>query len=273
MNHPTFPLLYSHPTKLIFLDDAPTFLRNIELVVGRDSLYGLFDDAEECLSYLARESKNTSSLLQRAISFHENYGSDTLVYADFGEIENEPTRIDRFSIPTCVVVDYQMPSMNGIDFCKQISNPHIGKILLTGVADTNVAINAFNEGTIDRFVEKGADNAMDLTLEYAKLLQEEYFAKQQNSLISGLTNLSQSFGDRILSEHMATVLKENGCVEHYISNNPTGYIGITASGKTMKFVTLSQDDLNQQVNYAHSQQCTQQYSPIFASWNSRWLFF
>ena len=43
-----------------------------------------------------------------------------------------------------VVVDYFMPEMDGVTFCRRLNNPSIGKILLTGRAEDSVAIEAFN---------------------------------------------------------------------------------------------------------------------------------
>ena len=245
-----FPLLYAHPTKIVFLDDSKSFLRNIELAVGSNSLYAMFDDPEKCISFLNDQYQNTPSLIQRSISFHDNHGSDSLVHANFAEIEAEPTKIERFSFPTCVVVDYQMPTMNGIEFCDRLNDPNIGKILLTGVADTRTAVRAFNEGVIDRFVQKADDKAMDLTLRYANALQQDYFAKIQNPLLAGSTKLSLLFGEPKVTKFISDKLEEHGCVEHYISNNPISYIGIKANGETIKILALTRENQTSQIHYA-----------------------
>lgn len=55
-----------------------------------------------------------------------------------------------------VVSDMQMPEMNGIDFLKQVKQiaPDTTRIMLTGNANLETAINAVNEGNIFSFVNK-----------------------------------------------------------------------------------------------------------------------
>lgn len=61
------------------------------------------------------------------------------------------------SSPFAVVVsDYNMPIMNGIEFLRNVKNliPDSIRIMLTGQADLQSAINAVNEGNIFRFLTK-----------------------------------------------------------------------------------------------------------------------
>ena len=55
-----------------------------------------------------------------------------------------------------VVSDYHMPGMNGIDFLVQVHNlfPDTSRILLTGFADLELAVNAVNRGNVFRFLVK-----------------------------------------------------------------------------------------------------------------------
>jgi response regulator RpfG family c-di-GMP phosphodiesterase len=55
-----------------------------------------------------------------------------------------------------IVTDYRMPRMDGIQFLKQAQEicPHAVRIMLTGQADLNTAIEAVNNGNIFRFLTK-----------------------------------------------------------------------------------------------------------------------
>ena len=55
-----------------------------------------------------------------------------------------------------VISDMNMPEMNGVEFLKHVKqiNPLVTRIMLTGLADINVAMNAVNEGNIFRFLTK-----------------------------------------------------------------------------------------------------------------------
>jgi response regulator RpfG family c-di-GMP phosphodiesterase len=76
------------------------------------------------------------------------------LYAKSGE---EGIEILKEALPVAAVVsDYSMPEMDGITFLtkvREISKDTV-RIMLTGVADVQLAVNAVNEGNIFRFLTK-----------------------------------------------------------------------------------------------------------------------
>lgn len=58
-----------------------------------------------------------------------------------------------------IVSDYNMPEMKGVEFLKKAQEilPNAVRILLTGYADIQIAMNAINEGNIFRFLTKPCD--------------------------------------------------------------------------------------------------------------------
>ena len=56
--------------------------------------------------------------------------------------------------PGCIVSDMRMPGMDGIQLLSRIKalSPDTIRVMLTGNADMETAINAINEGSIFRFV-------------------------------------------------------------------------------------------------------------------------
>lgn len=70
-------------------------------------------------------------------------------------VKEAPERI------STVISDYKMPGLNGLDTLSQIGgiNPDITRIILTGYATMDVAIDATNKG-IDGFLTKPFDNAV-----------------------------------------------------------------------------------------------------------------
>jgi FixJ family two-component response regulator len=55
-----------------------------------------------------------------------------------------------------IVSDYDMPVMNGIEFLSKVKEikPNIVRVIITGRADLNMAIDAVNEGSLFRFITK-----------------------------------------------------------------------------------------------------------------------
>jgi len=88
--------------------------------------------------------------------------SRALLEEDFGEIKsaqngNEALEIVKKTSNLAVVVsDYHMPGMNGVDFLVQVRSlsPDTSRVLLTGAADLEMALNAINRGNIFRFLIK-----------------------------------------------------------------------------------------------------------------------
>lgn len=60
-----------------------------------------------------------------------------------------------------VITDQRMPGMQGAELLARVheQKPHCKKILLTGYADINAAIDAINKGSVDRYFSKPWDDA------------------------------------------------------------------------------------------------------------------
>ena len=73
-----------------------------------------------------------------------------------------------------VVTDYCMPEMNGIEFLTEVRKvaPETVRMLLTGSADLNAAIQAVNQGNIYRFLTKPCSS--DALLDALKNGMQEY---------------------------------------------------------------------------------------------------
>ena len=77
----------------------------------------------------------------------------------------------------CIISDYNMPGVTGVDFLKWIKKdyPHVIRIMLTGESDLEVAMRAINEGEVFRFLSKPFKPKMLITM-----IQEAFeMAEQQ----------------------------------------------------------------------------------------------
>lgn len=88
------------------------------------------------------------SALQRC--FHRTYHVELALTADDALAALDETHY------AVVVSDLQMPGMNGIELLTKVKerSPETVRILLTGQADLEAAINAVNEGCVFRFLQK-----------------------------------------------------------------------------------------------------------------------
>ncbi|MZH05654.1 MAG: response regulator [Nitrospinae bacterium] len=97
-----------------------------------------------------------------------------------------------------VVADMTMPGMNGIQFLAKVKkkSPDTTRIMLTGYADQDTAINAVNEGNIFRFLckpcpDKDLVNALQAGIEQYRLktAEKELLDKTLNGSINALTEI------------------------------------------------------------------------------------
>jgi response regulator RpfG family c-di-GMP phosphodiesterase len=89
------------------------------------------------------------------LSFERNFRRNYTVLTSPSGKEGLQKILDNKKI-ALVISDMNMPEMDGIEFLSQVKqiNPSITRIMLTGKADLNVAIQAVNEGNIFRFLTK-----------------------------------------------------------------------------------------------------------------------
>jgi len=124
-----------------------------------------------------------------------------------------------------VVSDLSMPGMNGIEFLKKVQEvaPESIRIMLTGNADLEIAINAVNEGQIFRFLTKpcradALSTVLETAIEHKKLMMAEKellektlhgSIKLMSELLSLINPLAFSRIGRIANivKHIGTTLK------------------------------------------------------------------
>ena len=149
-------------------------------------------------------------------------------------------RLEKHGPYAVVVADMQMPTMDGVEFLARVKQkyPDTVRMMLTGQADLQVAMNAVNEGNIFRFLTKPCVtetlvNALDAGLYHHRLItaERELLQKTLRGAINVLTEIlstvdPQSFGK-------ATLLRD-------LSRTFTTRVGTDKSWAIEVAATLSQ---------------------------------
>lgn len=99
-----------------------------------------------------------------------------------------------------VVADYCMPQMNGVEFLAKVREvaPDAVRMMLTGSADLQSAVQAVNEGNIFRFLTKPCSiDALSETIhsgieEYNRASREKAFLRKNCDLLSQANEVQQS---------------------------------------------------------------------------------
>lgn len=236
--------LFYHPTITIFLDDDPDFFSYIQFKIGKTLCCKYFNDVEQALNY----SHLAYQKLQ--LSYPIGTPSNTPV-GDALFSSQRPLDKQRFFEPSVFVVDYQMPGVNGLEICKQITNPYIKKVLLTGVADENVAIKALNEGIIDYYIHKGELELATKIITAINMLQQQYFAE----LIKKYPFYFQpsQINDSVFGRYFSDVCEKNNIVEYYFMDSPMGFLMLDSKGSVFILLAYTEGEVEAHIEYCQDQ--------------------
>jgi FixJ family two-component response regulator len=155
----------------------------------------------------------------------ESHGMRVVAYASAGEY----VQADRSDVPATLILDVELPDINGLDLQKQIANgDHPPIVFITGHGDIPSSVRAIKDGAVDflpkpfsdddlmRAVRAGLDQDRGMRLERAEMrqLQERYAtltARERDVLplvVSGLLN-KQAAAELGISEVTLQIHRRN----------------------------------------------------------------
>lgn len=247
MNNYSIPTCH-FPSTVLFLDDSRDFLLNFVLQLDEGLAYRIYDSPYEALARIKQKQSELEQLSHRCTSEYTEAKNCPLtnhtVNLDLAAIHAEIYNPYRFSEISVVVVDYAMPGMNGIEFCRSIEDSCIKKILLTGQADDSVAVQAFNDGLIHRYIKKSDPNAAQLITDSIEQLQRQYFLDMSAMVVKLLSVTSPNcLHDRAFADFFKQLRQEKGIVEFYLADNSGGFLLLDGDAKVSFLVMKSEADL------------------------------
>lgn len=137
----------------------------------------------------------------------------------------------RFGLTSVLMIDYSMPSLNGIDLIKRLGLWPGRKILLTGEADARVAIAAFNEGLIQKFIPKDTNQLYRVLKSSCSDLHAQVCEHIGHLLRPQLTTEQKELlQDEQVSEAISFKIKELDWDEYFVIGRPFGLIGMAGNG-------------------------------------------
>lgn len=226
---------YFHPTTVVAVDDNRRFMHSIALGLPDDLRYFSYLSPEEALEQINKPHPRYS-LADRCFTRNGN-----VINLDLNVIEQEVKHIDRFERVSVLLVDYAMPTMNGLEFCAEVHDRDIKRILLTGVADEKTAVRAFNQGLIDHYLPKINLRSPRGVIPYIHHLQESYFQQYLPRLTRALDLEPPAFmSDPLFRSWFLRLAARLDAVEYYFVPNPMGFLLLQADG-TPRQLIVSED--------------------------------
>jgi CheY-like chemotaxis protein len=223
-----------HPVSVVFLDDSEDFLNGLQ---------GIFRDRE-----LNRFFTKPQAALDFMLSRDRGVPLTRIAGADYSEVEKGCSNAlgrdalnddARFEEVAAVVVDYEMPEIDGIQFLSSINDTACTKILLTGAAGDREAVDAFNAGLIDFYIRKG-DAGMP-----QKLATALAGAKKKHCSLRGpipVHDVGATYCDTRVVRLLDELAASESCVEYYWRPEQNAVLMFDAAGDPAVFVAWDEND-------------------------------
>jgi CheY-like chemotaxis protein len=223
----SFPLFH-RPGAVVFLDDDPDYLEMLALVLPRDWHVELFVRPVECINYLQQEPpfweadawnqqqlveqwRNGKPLIPQIMSYWSKYS-------------------ERFALTRVCVIDYSMPGMDGLQALGELVDWPGSRVLLTGQADEQVAVRAFNRGLIDQFIAKQTPDISRRLIEAVEHLLRTPNARHAQTWRATLNPEQNALLRTPSVGHDLASFAAARWVEHVVIGDPFGILGMDAAG-------------------------------------------
>jgi len=241
------------PTTVVLVDDSPHFGDLLISSVNVPNVtFKRFTDPVEALAYINGTCRtNRLDCADLARSGVESTSDWQSIMLNINWLHKEIYNIDRFSRISAVVSDYQMPGMDGIELLSNINDKNIQKVLLTGYADERVAINAFNNGHINRFVKKGVDDfAEEVSSNIVKSVNQ-YFKIHTGDVSKHLSVYEKThLNDPIFANFFFNACMSKAYVEYYMVDMFGGYLFLNAKGQPSLLSVFPEHELSKMIDIA-----------------------
>ena len=224
----TFPLVCL-PKRFVYVEDDQDFLDVLRMTLPQSNSRVFFDDPRAAQMALTQEAIHwswlTDVLSRSHLSRTEGKGEAAL-YA--GSYFNDWRR---FSLTGVLVVDNGMPVMNGVQLIESLKSCPARRILLTGEADADFGIRAFNAGLIQRFIPKSSPHLYQEIIRCSEDMHQsvcEHFGYLIRPTLS-----SEQLGllhDSKVEEGLRRKVEELGWAEYVTVGDPFGLLGMAHGG-------------------------------------------
>lgn len=224
----SFPLFH-RPGTVVFLDDDPDYLEMLAMVLPRHWYVKLFMRPAECISYLQQEPPfweadawNQQQLVER---WREGKPLIPQVLGYWSKYT------ERYALTRVCVVDYSMPGMDGLQALAELVDWPGSRVLLTGQADEQVAVRAFNRGLIDQFIPKQTPDISRRLIEAVDHLLATPHARHAQIWRATLKAEHNALlrQPEVARDLQAFVAKR--WVEHVVLGEPFGVLGMDSAGR------------------------------------------
>jgi CheY-like chemotaxis protein len=234
-------------------DDADSFLdKVVDFIKIPNITFKRFSDPRKAMDYVNEESGlNNLDCFDLARGGEESTSDWKSILLNINCLHKEIYSLDRFSRISTIITDYSMAGMNGVELSASVMDPNIQKILLTAIADEMVAINAFNDGLINRFMKKEqVDFEGEIKRNVSKSVRQ-YFRIHTEDISKNLSVYGKThLRDPIFANFFSSICEGKDYVEYYMLDTLGGYLFLDAEGNPSFLCVLTEPEISRVVDIA-----------------------
>jgi CheY-like chemotaxis protein len=233
------------PTTILVLDDNQNLLDNIQL-----ALYGKYkcictSNPTEAYDILNKNRGWTKALLEKGVSqlYSDDEPSAFSLSVNVSLLKKQICNANRFKHIIIAIVDYDMPTKSGLELIREINDPQLKVIMLTGKATPNTVIQAFNDKEIHRYVSKGDPDSFKKVLQYINELQAEFFFDFSKFISDSLKESDHKIlENKSFVALFDKVVQENKIIESYLLDESGSFLMLDASGKNQVWLIIKSEE-------------------------------
>jgi FixJ family two-component response regulator len=221
------------------------------MIFNLETRIGFLDDDESYLNSLQRNFKkyrlNASYYTNYQNFFNKVNNKNLCDFDSLEDLKNIMLSNEKDLYYGVVVVDQNMPNINGLEVLEEIKSKNIYKILNTGYPDDKIAIKAFNEKKIDFFLAK-ENNTNDL-YHAIKEGEKHVLAKISSTFLQKLSNneeIKSILQSKYFMEYFDKIIKQKN-IKEYCAMDLNGYYRMPANGKVYTMLIMNNDSLSAQI--------------------------
>lgn len=220
--------LFHRTGGIVFLDDHSDYLELVGMVLPSNWHVELFSRPSGFLGRMTEEASRWERDVARHLAILERHRQgQPLIPLVLDYWAQYP---ERHELARICVVDYDMPGTHGLQVLASLTDWPGSRVMLTGQADDQVAIQAFNLGLIEQFVQKQSHQIGQVLMTLLSRLMYQPHARLDAAWRTALRPeqlglLRSPSVDAQLSEYARL-----NWVEHAVIDEPFGLLGLRQDG-------------------------------------------
>lgn len=237
-----------YPTTVAIVDDDKRMLEALALQLANTAPCLTFQAPQQALLFF-KQNYHAAPFTQRVLlQPEEDKAEHRLIDIDLRAIHKQAYNPNRFAEVSVLIVDYDMPEINGFELCQRLKQHPFKKIMLTGEATYDLAVNLFNAGIIDKFIVKNNPRLLATLLDAIHELQQQYFHDLSTLILASLTHHPHHPAACLDDPAFITLFyhtkQQLNAVEYYLMDGFGSYLFLNAKAQASCLVIKNTEDMH-----------------------------